>query len=157
MQRSEETEQISWGWKHRCWHKRRTDTRHQVLHDLQKMCPPDELLSDARLEKLLEQVLEAQANPESQQLFLPNWALLLHTEQIIHALLIPEYFQKALKICIAAYGTNTCGLVQMEQCIYHNSTNPKPSLLRQYAVGEEQLPIQFHKVILVLCDSSTLK
>lgn len=42
------------------WHKRRTDTRQHVLLDLQKRLPADLLLSDARLEVLLERALQEQ-------------------------------------------------------------------------------------------------
>ena len=58
LQRSEELEQTLL--KRTSWHKRRTDTRHCMLQDLQKKLQPDLLLSDARLEALLEQALQAQ-------------------------------------------------------------------------------------------------
>lgn len=58
LQRPEELEQALL--KRTSWHRRRSDTRHCVLQDLQKKLQPDLLLSDARLEALLEQALQGQ-------------------------------------------------------------------------------------------------
>ena len=38
------------------------------------------------------------------------------------------------------------GYMQIDQCVFHNTLDPQPSLLRQYTAGTEQIPVELHKV-----------
>lgn len=78
------------------WSRRKSDSREQVIKELQHRLSPGLLIPEGRLEHLIELALQS----------------------------------------------------QIDKCIYHNSLNPRPSLMHDYQVGREELPIGFQQKLL---------